>query len=91
MMTKEEIERIAENCGVKVSYTDPGKGGFIIDASEKVYTSISDIDIKMDNNLFNQFLKTNKDKISSIVPKNPSISKSDEWYREDFWDESKKE
>ncbi len=47
--------------------------------------------LKMDNNLFNQFLKTNKDKISSIIPKNPSISKSDEWYREDFWDEDQKE
>lgn len=44
MITKEEIERIAEICGVGVSYTDPGKGGFIIDASGKVYTSMSDID-----------------------------------------------
>lgn len=26
MMTREQIERIAENCGVGVSYTDPEKG-----------------------------------------------------------------
>ena len=47
--------------------------------------------LKMDNNLFNQFLKVNKEKINSIVPKNPSISKSDEWRHEDFWEEDTKE
>lgn len=42
-MTREQLERIAENCGVGVSYTEPGKGGFIIDSSKKVYTSVNDI------------------------------------------------
>lgn len=46
--------------------------------------------LKMDNNLFNQFLQANKEKINSVVPKNPSISKSDEWRHEDFWDENEK-
>lgn len=46
--------------------------------------------LKMDNDLFNQFLKANKEKINSIVPKNPSISQSDEWRHEIFWDEDKR-
>ncbi len=29
-MTREQIERIAANCDVEVSYTEPGKGGFIV-------------------------------------------------------------
>lgn len=28
-MTREQIEKIAENCGVEVSYTEPNKGGVI--------------------------------------------------------------
>lgn len=43
MMTKEQIERIAANCGVEVSYTTPGNGGFIVDSSEVAYKSVSDI------------------------------------------------
>ena len=43
MMTREQIERIAENCGVKVSYTEPGKGGFIVDSSKVAYESVNDI------------------------------------------------
>lgn len=42
-MTREQIERIAENCGVEVSYTEPGKGGFILDSSKVVYESVNDI------------------------------------------------
>ena len=47
--------------------------------------------VKMDANLFNDFLKMNKAKIDSIVPKNPSISKNDEWRDEDFWDDEEKD
>lgn len=39
---------------------------------------------------FNQFLQTNKKKINSVIPKNPSIIKSDEWRNETFWDEDNK-
>lgn len=46
MMTREQIERIAGKCGVEVSYTEPGKGGFIIDSSEVVYKSVNDIFMK---------------------------------------------
>lgn len=46
MMTREQIERIAEECGVEVSYTEPGKGGFIIDSSEVIYKSVNDIFMK---------------------------------------------
>lgn len=46
MMTREQIERIAEKCGVEVSYTESGKGGFIIDSSEVVYKSVNDIFMK---------------------------------------------
>ncbi len=35
MITKEQIERIASNCDVEVSYTEPGKGGFIVDSYYK--------------------------------------------------------
>lgn len=45
---------------------------------------------KINNKTFNQFLKTNKKKINSVVPKNPSIPKSDEWRDETFWDENNK-
>ena len=43
--------------------------------------------VKMDNAMFNQFLDMNKEKINSIVPKNPPISKDDEWHQETFWEE----
>lgn len=43
MMTREQIERIAAKCGVGVSYTEPGKGGFIIDSSKTIYESVNDI------------------------------------------------
>lgn len=46
--------------------------------------------LKLDNLTFNQFLQANKEKINSVVPKNPSISKDDEWRQEDFWDEDTK-
>ena len=45
---------------------------------------------KMNNKTFNQFLKTNKKKINSVIPKNPSILKLDEWRDETFWDENNK-
>lgn len=47
--------------------------------------------VQMDNTFFNDFLKINKVKINSIVPKNPPISIDDEWRNEDFWDEDNKE
>ena len=55
MMTREQIERIAEKCGVQVSYTELGRGGFIIDSSEIVYKSVNDIFMKNFSNLsYNQ-------------------------------------
>lgn len=42
--------------------------------------------VKVDNNMFNQFLQANKEKINLLAPKNPSIAKDDEWRQEDFWD-----
>ena len=43
MMTRVQVERIAASCGVEVSYTEPGKGGFIVDSSKVAYESVSDI------------------------------------------------
>lgn len=43
MMTREQIERIAADCGVEVSYTEAGKGGFIIDSSNKIHESLKDL------------------------------------------------
>ena len=42
MITREQLERIANNCGVKVSYSKPGDGGFIIDSSGIKYKSMTD-------------------------------------------------
>ena len=42
-MTKEQIERIAANCGVVVSYAEVGKGGFIVDSTNIKYESLTDI------------------------------------------------
>ncbi len=55
MMTREQIERIAEKCGVQVSYTESGRGGFIIDSSGSVYKSVNDIFMKnFSNPSYNQ-------------------------------------
>lgn len=50
---------------------------------------VSNIAIRIDNSVFNDFLKVNKSKINSIVSKNPSISKDNEWRTEDFWDDKR--
>ncbi|MFR7913726.1 hypothetical protein [Eubacterium ramulus] len=42
MITREQLERIANNCGVKVSYSKPGDGGFIIESSGIKYKSMTD-------------------------------------------------
>lgn len=47
--------------------------------------------IKIDNNYFNEFLRLNKAKIDAMTPKNPTISKDDEWVNETFWDTDYKE
>lgn len=41
LLTREQIEKIAKNCGVEVSYTEPGKGGFILDSSKIIYKSVN--------------------------------------------------
>jgi hypothetical protein len=43
MMKKTYLEMIAERYNVKVSYTKPGKGGFILDSSDKIYKRIEDV------------------------------------------------
>ena len=43
MMTQEQIEKIAESCGVIVSYGDAGRGGFIVDETKTVYKSLNDL------------------------------------------------
>lgn len=48
---------------------------------------MTNIAVGIDDSVFREFLKVNKSKIDSIVPKNPCISKDDEWRKEDFWDE----
>lgn len=50
MMTREQIERIATNCGVIVSYQKEGNGGFIIDNTNIKYESLADV--VMDCSLF---------------------------------------
>jgi len=40
---------------------------------------------------FNRFLHANKEKIQRLAPKNPIISKDDEWNSEEIWDKHSKE
>ena len=47
--------------------------------------------VRMNSSSFSDFLKMNKAKINSTVPKNPSISKDDEWRTEEFWTEDDEE
>lgn len=42
--------------------------------------------LNIDNDYFNKLLKVNKLKIDAITPKNPTITKDDEWNQETFWD-----
>ncbi len=42
-MTREQIEKIASNCGIGISYVEAGKGGFIIDSSNIKYASLTDV------------------------------------------------
>jgi len=43
MMKKTDLEMIAERYNIKVLYTKPGKGGFILDSSGKTYKRTEDI------------------------------------------------
>jgi hypothetical protein len=43
MMKKTDLEMIAERYNIKVLYTNPGEGGFILDSSGKTYQRIEDI------------------------------------------------
>lgn len=61
------------------------------DLSKEDNTMLANTALKIDNNYFNEFLKLNKAKIDVITPKNPSISKEDEWYSETCWDTDYKE
>lgn len=42
---------------------------------------------KLESDNFNEFLKMNKEIINNITPKNPTISKNDEWVSETEWDD----
>ena len=55
MITREQIEKIAAQCGVKVSYVEKGKGGFIIDSTNVKYNSVTE-------NIMEQFGVQNKNK-----------------------------
>lgn len=46
MMTREQIERVAAGCGVIVSYVESGSGGFVVDTTNVVYKSLTDIVMK---------------------------------------------
>ncbi|MCM1025777.1 MAG: hypothetical protein NC432_05050 [Roseburia sp.] len=50
---------------------------------EKEMITAAEIDIAT----FNQFLQQNKEKINAITPKNPPITKDDEWRHEQVWDD----
>lgn len=43
MITREDIEGIALDCGVNVSHAEKGKGGFILDSPSIKYQSLSHI------------------------------------------------
>ncbi len=70
---------------------DRKKGKHLSEVEKEEDGMMANAAVKMNNSTFNDFLKMNKSKINSIVPKNPSISKDDEWCTEDFWDEDYQE
>lgn len=43
MMNKTYLEAIAERYNIKVSYTKPGEGGFVLDTTKKIYKRIDDV------------------------------------------------
>jgi len=43
MMKKKELEMIAARYNIKVSYTKPGEGGFVLDSSGKIHEKIEDV------------------------------------------------
>ena len=47
------------------------------------------LNMKLKDNEFSlaDFIVSNKEKIDSQAPKNPSIKKEDDWLNEDFWDD----
>lgn len=47
--------------------------------------------VRFDVSDFNEFLKSNMDKINSIAESDPVIAKDDIWRSEDFWDDLSKE
>lgn len=66
------------------------QGGYSEEKKEE-NIMIANAVLKMDCSSFSDFLKINKTKIDSVVPKNPSISKDDEWRAEEFWTEDEEE
>lgn len=56
-MTREQIEKIATDCGVEVSYTEQGKGGFIIDSSKEKHESVTDVVINFFNDDKSEILR----------------------------------
>lgn len=61
------------------------------DSQKEDATMMENMALKAANEQFNEFLRLNRSKIAKITPKNPTISKNDEWYRETFWDTDYKE
>lgn len=57
----------------------------IVENNKKEDSMMTNAVTKVNNTLFNEFLKLNKAKIKSVIPGNPSLSVNDEWRKEDFW------
>ena len=55
------------------------KKRLIVNTEERDDTMAANAGAIVNQSMFDSFLKTNMDKINAIVPKNPTISKDDEW------------
>ena len=68
-VTREQIETIAKRYGIAVSYVEPGKGGFIVDYTNEVYSSM----VNVIKEMFTINLAGNESKRSEYVLSNENL------------------
>ena len=66
---REQIEMIAKRYGIAVSYVEPGNGGFIVDYTNEVYSSM----VNVIKEMFTIKLAGNETKRSEYVLSNENL------------------
>lgn len=68
-VTREQIETIAKRYGIAVSYVEPGNGGFTVDYTNEVYSSM----VNVIKEMFTIKLAGNETKRSEYVLSNENL------------------